>query len=145
MLFSKSLKVDSSALGSLEIERSDIIVIPRGMIDAPDLVRYCLIEPSNQIASVRYLQSVDCSARLFATIAPESLSFKYRLDIARDEDDPIDWGALEDPIILLILHPPDGSEEWGVDLKGPIVIDRASGLGAQLLNETPEYEARHRL
>ncbi len=121
-----------------------IITFPRGILGFEDCHEFRLEcdtawEPFAKLQSVR-------DPRLSFVVAPPRVfvaDFCVRID-------PLEVSELEiqdvkDAELWTIVTIPDDPRQMSANLQGPIVVNRANGLGKQVVLTRSQYSIRHRI
>lgn len=108
-----------------------IITLPQGLFGFQKHTRYVLLSSPEEAPFLR-LKSVDDPALQFVVVAPAAVSADYQPDISDADTKFLALDKSEDVLVLNIvnLHP-DG--EATVNLKGPIVVNRGTLVGRQVI------------
>jgi flagellar assembly factor FliW len=122
----------------------DIIRLPFGLLGFEHVKQYILlVNPAEE--PFMWLQMLDDAKRAFLVAPPSRLVADYQPDISDDEVEFLELTGPEDAFLLNIvtLH---GSGQATVNLKGPVVINRRTLIGKQVIpNNAAQYSLRHPL
>ena len=118
--------------------------LPMGILGFEQMKNYLLISNPDE-EPFRWLQVKDNPALAFIVIKPFLVAPDYHPDIPEPDVQFLGLGAPEDAALLNIvtLHGPNRAT---VNLKGPIVINRNTGIGKQVvIANAAEYSVQHPL
>jgi len=123
-------------------EGRDIIRLPFGLLGFEHVKQYTLLTNANE-EPFMWFQMLDNVKRAFLVIPPFLVMPDYQPDIS---DDEVDFLELTDPsdAFLINIVTLRGPKQATVNLKGPIVINRRTLLGKQvILNNAAQYSINH--
>ena len=127
-----------------QTEGRDIIRLPFGLLGFEHVKQYTLLaNPAEE--PFLWFQMLDDAKRAFLVVPPDRLGLDYQPDIS---DDEVDFLELADPAdaFLLNIVTLRGNGQATVNLKGPIVINRRTLIGKQvILNNASQYSLHHPL
>ncbi|MGA2557151.1 MAG: flagellar assembly protein FliW [Verrucomicrobiota bacterium] len=122
----------------------DIIRLPLGLLGFEHVKQYVLLaNPAEE--PFMWFQMLDDTKRAFLVAPPSRLVSDYQPDIS---DDDVEFLGITDPsdAILLNIVTLRGSSRPTVNLKGPVVINRRTLIGKQVIpNNATQYSLRHPL
>ncbi len=118
--------------------------LPMGILGFEQMKQYLLIANPEE-EPFRWLQVKDNAALAFVVIDPFLVVPDYRPDIPQADVDFLGLANPEEAALLNIvtLH---GANRATVNLKGPVVVNRTTGVGKQvILANAAEYSVQHPL
>ncbi len=122
----------------------DIIQLPLGLLGFENVKQYVLLaNPAEE--PFLWMQMMDDTKRAFLVAPPARLVPDYRPDIS-DED--ASFLGITDPSDAYVLNIVTlrGGDRPTVNLKGPVVINRRTLVGKQVIpNNATQYSLRHPL
>lgn len=118
------------------------IVFPNGLVGQPDWRRFVLLTPESD-ATIQVLQSMDDAGIALMVTNPRQIISGYKVPLSSDDRALLDLGADEQPVLMctLSIH----NELVTANLVGPLVINRRSRIGTQLVIVDSPYSTRHPL
>jgi flagellar assembly factor FliW len=125
-------------------EGRDIIRLPFGLLGFEHVKQYILLTNPAE-APFMWFQMLDDAKRAFLVVPPDRLGLDYQPDI---NDDEVDFLQLTDPsdAFLLNIVTLRRNGPATVNLKGPVVINRRTLIGKQvILNNAAQYSLHHPL
>ena len=127
-----------SAPSRLAVKADDVFSFPRGLLGFENIKRYVLLKNEEEDPFM-WLQMIDDPSLAFLVVPPYPVFSEYNPIF-----DPEDFALLgierEEQVMMLTIVTVDGSGNATVNLKGPLVINRETQLGAQLvLKNASEY------
>lgn len=108
-----------------------VITLPQGLMGFPKQTRFVLLASPEEAPFLR-LQCVDDPDLRFVVIAPTAVADNYQPDVSEEDTQFLGLSATEDALVFNIVSvQPDG--ESTVNLKGPIVVNRRTLVGRQVI------------
>jgi flagellar assembly factor FliW len=125
-------------------EERDMIRLPFGLLGFEHVKQYVLLaNPAEE--PFMWLQMVDDAKHAFLVAPPERLALDYHPDISDDEVEFLELAEPADAFLLNIVTL-RGNRQATVNLKGPVVINRRTLIGKQvILNNAAQYSLHHPL
>jgi flagellar assembly factor FliW len=127
---------------TIQTEGRDIVRLPFGLLGFEHVKEYVLLaNPAED--PFMWFQMASNAKRAFLVAPPAFLVSDYRPDISEDEVDFLELADPSDAFILNIVTL-RGKGQATVNLKGPIVINRRTLIGKQvILNNAAQYSLNH--
>jgi flagellar assembly factor FliW len=121
-------------------------ILPAGLIGFPEANRLELIYNPEELP-LMWLRSVDDPALNFLVVEPRGLLPDYAVEISDDDVAQLGLEDSDDTLILNIVNfRPERAEASTVNLIGPIVVNRRTCVGRQIvIANYADYSARHAL
>lgn len=113
------------------IGKESTIELPLGLLGFERIKKYVLLENPDE-APFLWLQMLEAPNHAFLVVPPSAVVPSYEPDLQEDDvkfldlDDPQDAWVLN----IVTLRPGGGST---VNLKGPVVVNRRTGVGKQVI------------
>jgi flagellar assembly factor FliW len=122
----------------------DIIRLPLGLLGFETVKNYVLLTRAEE-APFMWLQMIDDGKRAFLVVPPEKVVPDYQPEIGERDSSFLQLSSPEDAFWLTIVtmrpHTPPT-----VNLRGPIVINRRTLIGRQIIpNNAAGYALKHPL
>lgn len=138
------MKIQTKYHGEKEIQEADVLTFVNGLPGFEDEKQFVLLAfPGNTVFYA--LQSVSTSELSFIVADPFPFFLDYQIKI---DDAAIEALAIEkeeDVTLLAILTVRDPFEQTTANLQAPIVINKQSQTGRQVILTGTAYETRHAL
>ncbi len=141
------MKAETRLFGTIDIADDKIITLERGMIGFPDLNRFALIydeEKEQKRSSIMWLQSMDDTDIAFPVMMPDVVKEDYNPNVSEEIVAPLGELTPENTYLLVTVTVPKRIEDFSVNLKAPIVINRENRKGVQLIVED-DYPVKFRV
>lgn len=139
MKFANSMDIEV-----LPVKMENIIHLPLGLLGFEGIKRFVLLVNPEE-APFRWLQVLDDPNIAFIVISPFEVLPNYAPDVSSDDVEFIGLKTPEDALVLNIVTLREGGKAT-MNLKGPIVINRHSLIGKQVvLNNAADYEVQYAL
>ncbi|MDR0685106.1 MAG: flagellar assembly protein FliW [Spirochaetaceae bacterium] len=135
------MKVVTKAYGTIDVSEKQKILFPSGLFGFESLKDYVMLDAEQQ--PFFWLQSAESAAVAFIMISPFLWRPDYELNLVDEELSDIGLSSPEAALVFSIVTiPPDG-EPMTANLQGPIVINRDTRLGKQLILNDPRWKTKH--
>lgn len=135
------MTIATKAFGEVDVDERQILEFPEGLIGFQKFKRYALLDAPQK--PYFYLQSMDLPELAFILVDP----FLFRADYAVDVNDELSAALClkspEDALILCLVTVPPSGGAVTANLMGPLVIGKASRLGAQAAQADPRWKTKH--
>ena len=127
-----------------QTEAKDIIRLPFGLLGFEHVKQYMLLaNPAED--PFMWFQMLDDPKRAFLVAPPSRLLPDYQPDISDDEVEFLELSGPDDAFLLNIVTL-RGNGQATVNLKGPVVINRRTLIGKQVIpNNAAKYSLHHPL
>ena len=135
-------ELTESVRGTQPESHKGVIHLPTGLLGFEQVKHYILVGAAEE-APFMWLQMVEEPKLSFLVVEPVRIVADYRPDISDADAEFVGLQQPEDALILNIatLHP-DGT--MTVNLKGPIVVNRYTLVGKQVIpSNAGQYSLRH--
>jgi flagellar assembly factor FliW len=135
------VKVKTKAYGLIDIDERQKITFSQGLFGFETFKEYVLLDAERQ--PFYWLQSVDCEEVAFVLINPFQFRPDYEVDI--DNEELVEIGVSDPEKVLIfsiVTIPPDGSP-MTANLLGPLVINRDTRQGRQVVLADPCWKTKH--
>lgn len=125
-----SQEIQTSRFGTLQIESSDIIEFPRGILGMENLREWILFADSGN-PQLGWLQSAQQPEVALAVVSPQRFVPDYQVRVARRELAPLHLTQTENAHVLAIVG--KNQQHITLNLKAPLVINLPERLGCQVV------------
>ena len=124
------MKIDTARFGPVEIEPSDLLHFPSGLLGLEDCRQWVLLADAENDA-LGWLQNSSRPEIAFAVVCPRRFVRDYQVRISRAELTPLALADVRQAQVLAIV----GKNENGItlNLKAPLVINLERRLGRQVI------------
>jgi flagellar assembly factor FliW len=123
--------VETIELEPLAVRSENIVHLPLGLLGFERIKRYVLLENPHE-APFRWLQVLGDASLAFLVIPPTQIFPDYEPDIAAEDVELLQLASSEDALLLNIVTL-RGKNRATVNLKGPIVVNRSTLVGKQIV------------
>jgi flagellar assembly factor FliW len=137
------VKVTTKAYGLIDVNEHQKITIASGLFGFESFRDYVLLDAERQ--PFYWLQSMDVEQIAFILVNPFLFRPDYEVDI-NDED--LSEIGVSDPrktLIFSIVTIPAGGGSMTANLQGPLVINRETRQGKQVVLTDPRWKTRHNI
>lgn len=138
------MKLETKYHGILNYEEDDIITFAKGLPGLQDLKKFILVDfEENPIFKI--LHSVEDEEVGLVVVSPFDFINEYEFEL---KDSIVERLAIKDSNEILVLNTVTLSskvENITTNLKAPIVINRKSKLGEQIIIDNEKYMIKHPL
>lgn len=124
------MKVDTTRFGLIEVEPTDLIHFPSGLLGLEDSRHWVLLADVEHDA-LGWLQSTSRPDVALAVVSPRRFVPDYQVRVSRGELSQLELADLQNAQVLSIV----GKNERGItlNLKAPLVINLERRLGRQVI------------
>jgi flagellar assembly factor FliW len=137
------MQIRTTRFGSVEIEPSDILTFPTGLVGLEDCHRWVLLADAFNDA-LGWLQSLTRPEIAVAVVSPRRFVADYHFRVYRSALAPLELARSQDAQVLVIVGKNDHSIT--LNLQAPVIINLERRLGRQVVanGEHPvQYELGH--
>ncbi len=135
------MKLQTKSFGEIEINDNEIVHFESGMPGFEDKTRFTLISDSDN-RSFCWLQSLDDTNLAFALLDVGSVMPEYNPKI--DSTQLSDIGNIDNNLLIYnVVVIPEKADEMSVNLVAPIVINKDSKKGKQVIVNNEDYGVKH--
>ena len=135
------MKVLTKAYGEMEIADGQLIHFPHGLLGFEELREFALLDAAQ--APFYWLQSLERVAVAFVLIDPLFFRPDYTPDVDAVEREEIGIASEEDLLVLSIVTIPANSTQMTANLQGPLLLNRRTHVGRQMISTNPRWGVRH--
>jgi flagellar assembly factor FliW len=135
------MKLATKAYGLIEVDEKQKIVFSQGLFGFEEYNNYVLLDAERE--PFYWLQSMDMEGIAFVLINPFLFRPDYEADIANDELVEISITSPDKALIFVIVTIPSDGSPMTANLQGPVVINRESGMGKQVVLPDTRWHTRH--
>lgn len=142
------LKINTRDFGEIEIEETSVYDFPHGLYAFEEYKRFALLEPLGEGVYPMWLQSLDDPQLCFIVFNPTLIDGGFTLSLAGNEREVLGFKDGDDVQALVIARVPADYKHTTVNMKSPIVINKALRRALQVILpddypfRMPVYEAR---
>lgn len=138
------LKVKTTRFNEIEVQESDVIELPNGLIGFPELKRYVLLDHDKD-SPFKWLQSLDDGAIAFVLINPLLFKPDYLVEVTEAEVSDLGLGTEEDAVISVIITMPSNPQNMTANLKAPLIFNLKNRKGKQIILNNSAFTTRHNI
>lgn len=135
------MEVQTTRFGPIHITADDLIRFPEGLPGFADCRDWVLLADGKN-AALAWLQSVERPDVAFAVVSPRRHVAGYRLHVARQELEPLEFDDLQSARVLAIVG--RNSRSITLNLKAPVVLNVDRRLGRQVI-ANGDWSVQHEL
>ncbi|MDR0465146.1 MAG: flagellar assembly protein FliW [Treponema sp.] len=135
------MKVDTKALGLIEIDDKQKINFPRGLFGFEDYCKFVLFDAEHE--PFYWLQSVDEKEIAFILINPFLFRKDYEANVSDEELTEIGIVSHDNILVFVIVTIPQDGSPMTANLQGPLIINRESMTGMQAVISDAKWKTKH--
>jgi flagellar assembly factor FliW len=136
--------VQTERFGEIEVREEDIIKFERGLPGFENSKLFTLIGVEEHAPFI-YMQSLDQSQLVFIVVDPFEFFPQYEFDISDRVTEELAITSQEQATIRVIVSIKGNLESATANLVAPIVINKSSNLGKQVVLSTTPYTTKQSL
>lgn len=137
--------INTKHFGEIEINEEDIIIFEDGIPGIKGSNRYALLINSDQESPFFWFQSIDDAEVAFALVNPVAIYPDYAPKVDKEVVKKLGEPKEEDLIVCCIVVVPEDITKMTVNLKAPLVMNRETQKGMQVIVDNEEYQIRHNI
>ncbi|HOK02915.1 MAG TPA: flagellar assembly protein FliW [Spirochaetota bacterium] len=137
------VKVLTKMYGEIEVDDSQIIDFPDGILGFDFVKKFVIIDTENQNSPFKWMQAYDEKDLAFVIIRPVDFMKDYDLVISQSDYEAVQASSAEELIVFAIVTIPENPEKMTANLQGPIIINPVKRLGRQAISMSDKYKVRH--
>lgn len=137
------MTIQTKAYGTVEIDERQVIDVSGGLFGFEHLRKYALIDAHKE--PFYWLQSLDQTEVAFVLLNPLLFRPDYTLDTGEDDLAALDYETPEDLLVFCIVTIPEDDRFMTANLQGPVVINRKSQVGRQVISTNRKWGVRHNI
>lgn len=138
------VKVKTSRFGEIDVQDSDTIELPHGLIGFPELKKYILLDHDKD-SPFKWLQSLDDGLMAFVLINPLLFKPDYTVEVSETEVSDLELKEEEDAVISVVITMPTNPQNMTANLKAPLVFNLKNRKGKQIILNSSSYTTRHNI
>jgi flagellar assembly factor FliW len=122
--------INTSRFGQVQIEATDIIAFPDGLLGFDSLRQFVILDdPNDEIFA--WLQSVSDAQIAFPILEPELFAEGYRFQLAKSDQDKLGLESTDTAKVFCIVTIPNDPTRMTANLKAPILINLKTRVARQ--------------
>lgn len=134
--------IETGRFGKLNVELTDIIEFPQGILGFPEYKKYCLIDPADDTL-ILWLLSIDNPEVCFPVLEPKIFKSDYAVRLSGAELRDLKLTTVKKAAVYSILTIPENISEMTANLKAPIVINLEEQVAKQAVLQENDYNIKH--
>lgn len=138
------MKVQTTRFGDIDVLEEDVITLAEGMLGFSENRRFTLI-PDELGEPFQWMQSLEKPALAFVVIEPSRVLTEYHFSVKREQIKALETEVVEDLQVYVIVTMAGSILDVTVNLQGPIVINKNTNIGQQIVLNEPKFSTRHPL
>ena len=136
------MTISTTRFGNMEVSDDRFIRIPEGLLGFEPIQEYCLLDHKPG-SPFQWLQAVDEPQLAFVVVNPFGFFSDYDIEISDADARQLELNAVEDAMVISLVT--ISKQEITTNLVGPIVVNRKTGMGKQVVLNNTHYGTRHSL
>jgi flagellar assembly factor FliW len=134
--------VQTGRFGRLEVQESDLISIPGGILGFPEYSRFCLVDPGDDVLII-WLQSLENPELAIPLLEPKIFKPDYTVRLSAAELRELRLDNVNQSAVFTLLTIGDDIAQMSANLKAPLVINLRERLAKQVVLQENEYTIKH--
>jgi flagellar assembly factor FliW len=124
------MQIHTTRFGLVEIDISDILLFPHGVIAFEDCRHWVLLgDEGNE--SLGWLQSITRGEVALAVVSPRRFAPEYQVHVTRGQLTSLELSQFDSAFVLSVVSKSD--DELTLNLKAPLIINLDRRLGRQVV------------
>ena len=116
------MQINTLRFGTVEIDKSEIIIVPEGIIGFPDIKRYVILDMGKD-TPFKLFQAVDEPTVGFVIIDPILFKPDYKVKIRKEDLYSLSAENLNEIVTAVIVTIPEDLYKMTANLRGPLLIN----------------------
>lgn len=138
------MKLNTKHFGSIEVNESEIICFPEGILGFENVKNYILLEKVEEEESpFKWLQGVEDTNLAFVLIDPRGIKPDYLVDVGESDVALLDIKDESKVFIYSVVVVPEDISKMTANLKAPVLINTETKKGKQIVLEKGDYPIRY--
>lgn len=138
------MKISTSRFGTIEIDPSEVVEFPEGLLGFDRFHRYVVLSTDDG-SPFRWLQCLDDGDLAFVIIEPISFTLEYDLEIPDSDQEFLGLEKAEDVVLYAIVSIPDNPRDMTANLQGPLVVHAETRKGRQIISPNQKHLVKTRI
>jgi flagellar assembly factor FliW len=135
------MKIRTKPYGEIEVDEKQKLAFPEGIIGFEGISDYFLIDSKE--GPFYWLQSAQYAELAFLLINPRLFLDDYKLQVRSEDIQLLRPEADGDLLDFAIVTVPEDPEKISANLMGPVIINRKTRVGMQVISENDGYDVKH--
>jgi flagellar assembly factor FliW len=135
------MKIRTKPYGEIEVDEKQRLTFPEGVIGFEGISDYFLIDSKE--GPFYWLQSAQHAELAFLLINPRLFVDDYKLQVRSEELQLLQPESEDDLLDFAIVTVPEDHDKISANLMGPVVVNRRTRVGMQVISENDSYGVKH--
>ncbi len=135
--------IKTKHFGEMEVEDNRIIEFPEGIPGFGNIKKYILIFKTDENTDFGWMQSIDDSSVSFVVADPFFIRQDYDFTLEEDILSLLGIERIEDVLVFGVVNVPADVRKASINLRAPIIINKNTRKGKQVVLDTDTYGVRH--
>jgi flagellar assembly factor FliW len=135
------MRISTRPYGEIDVDERQRLSLPWGLLGFEDLRDWALLDAAQP--PFFWLQSLERPEIAFVLIDPLVFRPDYEPGADPAELAGLELASAEDRLVFVIVTVPAQSSRMTANLQGPVVINRKSRIGRQLVSTDSRWGVRH--
>jgi flagellar assembly factor FliW len=135
------MRIRTRPYGEIDVDERQRISLPWGLLGFEDLRDWVLLDAAQP--PFYWLQSLERPEVAFVLIDPLSFRPDYEPGADPAELAGLEIGGAEERLVFVIVTVPADSVRMTANLQGPLLINRRTRMGRQVVSVDPRWGVRH--
>lgn len=138
------MQVTTTRFGTIEITDEQLVTLVDGMLGFTEATRFALIE--DEVGEpFQWMQSLEEPSLAFVVIDPSLLLAEYHFSVKKEQIRALKTADVEELQVFTIVTMAGDILDVTVNLQGPIVMNKNTRIGLQIVLNDPKFSTRHPL
>ncbi len=137
------MQIETKPYGSIEISDRQIVTLKKGLFGFDGFHRFALLD--SEQPPFYWFQSLDDKEIAFVLVSPYVFRPDYNPGIPSSDIEALGAASEEDEdlLVFVIVTIPEEQTRMTANLQGPVVINRKSRVGRQIISNDERWQVRH--
>jgi len=134
------MKIVTNRFGEIQVNESELVHFPSGLLGLPEIKDYALIDPADDTL-ILWLQSVDNPNLALPILEPGVFKPDYKFQLTKSELEELKLLSVKNAAVFTVLTIPDDITQMSANLKAPLVVNLEESMAKQVVLQ----ESRHQI
>ncbi|MGA1534295.1 MAG: flagellar assembly protein FliW [Planctomycetota bacterium] len=139
---SGQLVFPTARFGEVTVAANTLLHFPRGMVGLPEARQFVFLHDEGTPGPVFWMQSIDDPSLAFLVCEPEPFFPGYEIELEEADQALLCIEQEAEALVCVLLVVPEDPSGITANLRGPVVINRRTRTGVQLILVGEEYSTR---
>ena len=138
------MRVVTSRFAELDVQEENLLSFPEGLLGFEDLHKFFIVDREDNTL-IMWLQSAEKPELAVPILEPRAFHPTYTDQVLANEVAALNLNGREVLVLYSILTIPEDVTQMTANLKAPLIIDRVTRVGRQVVLQDNQLPVRHEM